>query len=665
MEAQPGRVAIEVMKTLVITNRTLLNTPAIAISDRPLQDAVMSITCTIAADSSITITAGGLSLISGYPAIDGVAIRAVAIERTADTVVWTCADGNQLELQVSHRHNAIQLRVRLRGWTIAPRQVAILQDALIHGAVRGFRMAQGFGGGSRWCELPAQNAEESNLIGAFASDSGESLIWHTPDIERYASRLHWQAGHGGTRVAWTVATEGIPLPTAVLDLPVLYLSVASNPWSGLTAAADAVAAAADITLPKRRTVWCSWYYFYHHFTRADLDEVLAGLQALPDRGGITTVQIDAGYSTSVGDWLEPNQAWPGGLQDAFAAIRRAGFEPGIWVGPYMAGSRSRLATEHPDWLLRDTSGSLLAPMQMYGQERLWGYRDEEYHVVDTSHPDAFSYLQQVFTTLVAWGATYFKTDFLYWGQHDSTTVQRARPGQTSVTYMRDLLHFIRAAVGPQAYWLGCIAPYGPTLGLVDGTRIAGDVGPSWNAGFGPRQMLEETSGTQIVNERWFHNDPDAVLVRDFHNGLTAGEVRSLALWQGMMAGNLCTSDPLHRCAPERLSLWRFIDSRGSAGPAIIPGFGGRPRPYLLAMRVLTDGRRALLALNPSEHTVSDRILISDLGRDSTALIREWGPEGVVTSASCDSVHLHLEPHAASMWLIGGAAETPAPLTLSG
>lgn len=81
--------------------------------------------------------------------------------------------------------------------------------------------------------------------------------------------------------------------------------------------------------------------------------------------------------------------------------------------------------------------------------------------------------------------------------------------------------------------------------------MASDDGPSWTPGFGLRQTLEDTSGTQIVNERWFHNDLDAVPVEVRLNGLTAREVRSLALLQGMLAANLCTSDPLHRCAPNR------------------------------------------------------------------------------------------------------------------
>lgn len=42
-------------------------------------------------------------------------------------------------------------------------------------------------------------------------------------------------------VAWTVSIEGIPLPTVVLDLPVLHLRVVADAWGGLTSVANAVA----------------------------------------------------------------------------------------------------------------------------------------------------------------------------------------------------------------------------------------------------------------------------------------------------------------------------------------------------------------------------------------------------------------------------------------
>ena len=81
--------------------------------------AGMTITCAISPDGSITITAGTFSLVSGYPAIDGVAIRAVSIEVTADAVRWMFADGKRLEMRVSHHHDALELRTSLHGWTIA------------------------------------------------------------------------------------------------------------------------------------------------------------------------------------------------------------------------------------------------------------------------------------------------------------------------------------------------------------------------------------------------------------------------------------------------------------------------------------------------------------------------------------------------------------------
>ena len=41
-----------------------------------------------------------------------------------------------------------------------------------------------------------------------------------------------------------------------------------------------------------------------------------------------------------------------GLKGAADAIKAAGYEPGIWIGPFMVGEESKLFKEHPDWMLR-------------------------------------------------------------------------------------------------------------------------------------------------------------------------------------------------------------------------------------------------------------------------------------------------------------------------
>ena len=42
-------------------------------------------------------------------------------------------------------------------------------------------------------------------------------------------------------------------------------------------------------------------------------------------------------------------------------------------------------------------------------------------------------------------------------------------------YVRDVLDMIREEIGEESFWLGCIAPYAPFIGLADAMRIAADV----------------------------------------------------------------------------------------------------------------------------------------------------------------------------------------------
>jgi alpha-galactosidase len=100
--------------------------------------------------------------------------------------------------------------------------------------------------------------------------------------------------------------------------------------------------------------WCSWYHF---FTRVGAEEIRRNAEALgPYRGQLETVQIDDGFQAQIGDWLEPDDAFPGGVAPLAAAIRDSGFRAGLWLAPFIASRTSRLAREHPDWLLRDRKG---------------------------------------------------------------------------------------------------------------------------------------------------------------------------------------------------------------------------------------------------------------------------------------------------------------------
>jgi alpha-galactosidase len=626
--------------------------------------AAHPISCAIAADGSVTVTAGGFTLSGLYPAIDGIPLRPrlVGIERRGQvtSVDWQLTDGVAASLRIRTTADALHLRLQLAGLACAPRHIDILHRAHITGADRAWYMAQGMGGGSGRITLPSPSRRRSSACTAACSDDGSALGLWMEDHHRFLCAQHWD----GYTLTATCDTEGIPLPDGTLELPELHLAWDADAWRLLTRMADAIGSAMGCSPRPRTRTWCSWYYYYHHFNRSDLDGVLAGLRSLPDRGGVATVQIDAGYCTSLGDWLQPNHLWPGGLQPAFASIAAAGYDPAVWIGPFMVGSRSRLAIEHPDWLLRDSDGALLAPIRNYGEHRLWHYPDEEYHVLDTSHPDAFAYMRDVIRTLVQWGVRYLKTDFLYWGLHDSTRVRRATPGKTSVEYLRDVMQMIRDELGPERYLLGCIAPHAPLLGLVDGQRIAGDIGPQWSGGFNPQDMLDESLHGLVVDGRWFHSDPDALLVRDFHSGFSPNEVEALALWQAMTGGNLCTSDPLHRCATDRQALWRFCTPAGVAGAAHVPRYATGPDERIVA-RNLGGGRTAVLAINTSEEPRRIDLPVADCVGTETTWIHPWGPGSSGGPWLDRRLTAELPAHSARLWLLAEQMVEPLPATLAG
>ncbi len=61
----------------------------------------------------------------------------------------------------------------------------------------------------------------------------------------------------------------------------------------------------------------------------------------------------------MGDWLETGAAFGGDVQGVLKQIRERGFEPAIWVAPFIAEEKSHLFQQHPDWFVNDADGKPL------------------------------------------------------------------------------------------------------------------------------------------------------------------------------------------------------------------------------------------------------------------------------------------------------------------
>jgi alpha-galactosidase len=305
------------------------------------------------------------------------------------------------------------------------------------------------------------------------------------------------------------------------------------------------------------TGWCSWYYYFTRVTEADVLENLGALRTARASMPLEVVQIDDGYQAAVGDWTTPNEKFPGGMAGLARRIREAGFRPGLWLAPFTVAANSRLAAEHPEWLVRDEHG------RPSDAGTNW---ETTLHGLDTTHPGAREWLRRLFSTLVEqWGYDYLKLDFLMTG---AVPGQRWEPSTTRAAALRQGLQLVREIVGDEVYLLGCGCPLLSGVGIVDAMRIGPDVAPAWgphpglvllSPGDAHAQPNLEGALRNALLRAWMHpalwaNDPDCLLARDEETELSLDEVRALATAIGLTGGMTLLSDRVARLTLERLDL---------------------------------------------------------------------------------------------------------------
>ena len=325
--------------------------------------------------------------------------------------------------------------------------------------------------------------------------------------------------------------------------------------------------------------WCSWYHYFHRITERDLLSNLEALQSHRDSIPVAVVQLDDGYQRAVGDWLETNERFPGGLEGVARAIRDAGFEAGLWTAPFAASAESELLRNHPDWALIDerAEGETRWLRGTFNPE--WS-QDGWVYALDSSHPELLAHLEKVFRTLKGLGFSYQKLDFLYMA---AMRGRASDPGVTRAERLRSGLEAIRRGAGEESFLLGCGSPLGPAVGWVDGMRIGPDVAPSWEVdqphiipGLEPalpstRSALRSVAARLFMHRRLWLNDPDCLMARTEDTKLREDEARSLAAAIGISGGMRVFSDDVARLGPAGRRLVAAVEDQGRRVDGSRPG----------------------------------------------------------------------------------------------
>lgn len=320
---------------------------------------------------------------------------------------------------------------------------------------------------------------------------------------------------------------------------------------------EAAARENQVHLPDEVPVgWCSWYHYYTKVTSRDVQQNLQVILDKQEELPIQLVQIDDGFETQVGDWYSFKDTFPAGVAPLADQIQQEGLIPGLWLAPFIVQPDSELMKAHPDWILRNKRGK---PVNAgFG----WG---KLCTALDLTIPAALDYAVKVVRTAAEeWHYPYIKLDFLYAaalpGRYANRTLTRAQ-------VMRRGMEALRQAVGSRVFFLGCGAPLGSVLGLVDAMRIGADVSGDWTPKFAglkaffldePAMPCARNSIRNIItranlHRHWWMNDPDCLLVRP-GTALTLDEIRTLATVIGMTGGSVLLSDDLTSLPDERIRL---------------------------------------------------------------------------------------------------------------
>jgi alpha-galactosidase len=296
----------------------------------------------------------------------------------------------------------------------------------------------------------------------------------------------------GPAVAWFAPHPAREVPTLRVELKGDRALVTADGEVGRLEAPDLPSALAAVgrrmRAPAVRTVptgWCSWSQYFKHVTEADVIENVeaARLLDLP----IDVIQVDDGYESVIGDWLDVDRRF-GSLRRAAEAIRGAGMIAGIWLPPFMVDPRSNLAAQHPDWLVAGADAGV--------------HWDVTMRILDLTNRDAAAHLRAVLQTFLGWGFTFFKLDFLYAG------------AIVGLDHYREGMSLIRDTVGPDAVLLVGGAPLLPSVGLCDAMRVGPDVLPEVDDPQPDVERLKRiTSLRSWMNGTLWVNDPDHIVAR--------------------------------------------------------------------------------------------------------------------------------------------------------
>lgn len=427
--------------------------------------------------------------------------------------------------------------------------------------------------------MPGQQITGSDAIAA-VDQEGRSFLLGFATYKRYFSELTMDAD--GKMEAFMLLEGRSIQPGEEIVSDWLYLGGCSDIPTGLLDFGKLIGELMEVgPLPEIPTGWCTWYYYLSFMNAADVVENMTALKAREKELPIRYIQIDDGWFGEWGDW-EETQAFGSRMKELADRIKAEGYLPGIWLCPFMAGKNSRLAKEHPDWMVQDGKGNPAG---------------ERFYTIDTTHPEAYRHLVKLFARLSGeWGYRYIKLDFVVGALIPGV---RHDPTASSLMALREGYRAFKEGATEDTFILGCTSPMLPAAGLVDGMRISIDIFENWTA---VKNVFRRVLKRYYYHKNVFINDADCLIVRKKENEddrcwrrctRSDGEIRTFVTAMAASGGIFMLSDKMSLLDDDQIRLIsKLFPINGEAAVPLdlmdndCPGildFGLRGRTRVLAL----------------------------------------------------------------------------------
>ena len=292
--------------------------------------------------------------------------------------------------------------------------------------------------------------------------------------------------------------------------------------------------------------YTSWYNHYQ-----DINEKIVSncLDHLDSRFNL--FQIDDGYETFVGDWLDIDQnKFPNGLKPLVDKAHDKNLMAGIWLAPFVCEKNSKLFNEHQDYLLKDNNGE---PIKC-------GSNWSSFYALDFNKEKVREYIKKSLEYFIDLGFDFFKLDFLYAVNVNPNSFDtRASITAKAYKFLRDVLK--------DKLILGCGAIISNSIGNFDYLRVGPDVSLIFDDVWFMKYMHRERISTKItlqntiyrsfLNNKLFLNDPDVFLLRDDNISLSFEQRKALIIINSLFGSVLMTSDDIKSYDDKKKELLDF------------------------------------------------------------------------------------------------------------